>query len=218
MPRRFAVLSALLAVAMTAGLAHAGKARRKIPNMPRNWAWPPTPAMKTAGQRCLEELDALGVEYERAKPVNKIATPIVVPSMKLGEIALQPKYRKGPFVMDCHLARGLAKHSLALHMLGVSALRFSQIHDYRHVQRNGRRTNILSRHAIGLAMDVRGIVLADGTELDVEDDYGAGPNALHAVEALMANAEEFRTPLTPANDPRGHDDHFHFEARMPLPE
>ena len=208
----------MLSVGLTAGIAQAGKSRRKIPNMPRNWAWPPTPAMKDAGQRCLEDLDRLGVEYERHGGVKKIATPVVVPSMKLGAIALQSKYRKGPFVMDCHLARGLAMHSTALEMLGVATLRFTQIHDYRTIERNGRRTNILSRHAIGLAMDVRGVVLTDGTELDVEEDYGAGPNALHAVEALMGSVEEFRTPLTPGNDPRGHDDHFHFEAQMPLAE
>jgi hypothetical protein len=216
--RRPATLLAALALALLASPVQAGKGRKRIPNMPRNWAWPPTPAMKDAGTRCLEDLDELGVTYRRHASVKKVATPIVVPDLKLGAIGLESVYRKGPFVMDCHLARGLARHSAALRVLGVETLRFSQIHDYRHVQRNGRRTNILSRHAIGLAMDVRGVVLDDGTELAVERDYAEGPNALHAVEALVAGLEEFRTPLTPANDPRGHDDHFHFEAQMPLPD
>jgi hypothetical protein len=218
MLRRVAMIAAVLALSFGASDADAGKRRRKLPNMPRNWSWPPTVEMIDAGKQCLEELDALGVKYERMKLVKKVATPIVVPDLKLGDIALESKYRRGPFVMDCHLARGLAKHSAALRSLGVAKLRFSQIHDYRYVERNGRRTSILSRHAIGLAMDVRGIVLEDGTELDVEADYGKGPNALHAVEALMAGVDEFRTPLTPGNDPRGHDDHFHFEAQMYLPD
>jgi hypothetical protein len=215
--RRVAVLAAVLALGLPSDSADAGK-RRKLPNMPRNWSWPPTVAMIDAGKQCLAELDALGVEYELTKPVKKVATPIVVPDLRLGKIELESKYRRGPFVMDCHLARALAKHSALLEGVGVAKLRFSQIHDYRHVERNGRRTNILSRHAIGLAMDVRGIVLADGTELDVEEHYDKGPNALLAVEALVAGLDEFRTPLTPGNDPRGHDDHFHFEAHMYLPD
>jgi hypothetical protein len=192
------------------------KARRN--NMPKGWSWPPTPAMKKVGQACLDELDTLGVAWKKAPAARKVTTPITLTAMELAGVRLVSTYRKGPFVMDCHLARGLAMHSSALQMLGVATLRFSQIHDYRTIERNGRRTNILSRHAIGLAMDVRGLVLTDGTELDVEEDYGAGPNALHSVEALMGSVEEFRTPLTPGNDPRGHDDHFHFEAQMPLAE
>jgi hypothetical protein len=37
------------------------------------------------------------------------------------------------------------------------------------------------------------------------------------VVAAFDAHEAFRTPLSPANDPRGHDDHVHLEARMVLP-
>jgi hypothetical protein len=216
--RRPAAWIVALALVMLATPAEAGKRSKRIPNMPRNWAWPPTTAMKDAGARCLEDLDALGVRYERHAPVKKVATPIVVPDLALGEVALESIFRKGPFVMDCHLARGLAMHSPTLRVLGVTKLRFSQIHDYRTIKRNGRRTRILSRHAIGLAMDMYSVVLEDGTELAVERDYAKGPNALHSMETLIAGLDEFRNPLTPGNDPRGHDDHFHLEAQMPLPD
>jgi hypothetical protein len=218
--RRACILIAAFALAFAFGgwaTASAGKKGKRTPNMPRNWAWPPTPAMKAAGKKCLADLDELGVAYARAQPTKKVNTPIVVRDLKLGEVDLESIFRKGPFVMDCHLARAVALHSAKLRALGVTALRFSTIHNYRMVIRNGKPTNILSRHAIGLAMDVFEFVLEDGTTLKVKKDYAKGSGLLAAIEEVVAGLDDFRTPLTPGNDPRGHDDHFHFEARMPLP-
>jgi hypothetical protein len=170
--------------------------------------------MKTAGTACLADLDAAEVAYERAKPTKKVATPIVVPTLAFGEVTLASLFRKPPFVMDCHLARALQRHGPTLAAIGVETLRFTTIHRYRTIERNGRKTRILSRHAIGLAMDVFEVELVDGTVLVVEDDY---PHpTLRALERALDAADEFRTPLTPGNDPKGHDDHFHLEARMPL--
>lgn len=170
--------------------------------------------MLEAGKQCLETLGEHEVVYEGGS-AKKVNTPIVLPTMELAGIRLEPTWRKGPFVLDCHLA--LALHELApeLKALGVSALRFSTIHDHRYVKRNGRKTNILSRHAIGLAMDLFEVRLDDGRVLKVKRSY-ADEEVLHAVERVFAESERFRTPLTPGNDPKGHDDHFHVEARMPL--
>jgi len=212
--RTFGLASALL-LALTATPAAAGKSKsRRVPNMPRGWSWPPNPAMVEAGTRCLEALDEADVEYEGGQG-KKVNTPIVLPQMELAEVRLEPTWRKGPFVMDCHLASALHQLAPQLQALGVEALRFSTIHDYRHVKRNGRKTNILSRHAIGLAMDVFEVRLVDGTVLKVETDY-ASAEVLKQVEQVFVHSERFRTPLTPGNDPKGHDDHFHLEARMPL--
>lgn len=204
--------AALLSLAIAAPI-HA-KPRKRTPNMPRGWSWPPNPAMIDAGKRCLEELEELEVEIKPGQG-KKVATPIILPDMRLGELRLEPTWRKGPFVMDCHLARGLRQLAPSLHELGVESLRFSTIHEHRYVRRKGRKTNILSRHAIGLAIDVFEVRLIDGTVLVVERDY-AGSDTLAAVERLFAGSEAFRNPLTPGVDPKGHDDHFHLEARMPL--
>jgi len=204
-----------LALALVSTPAAAGKSKsRRVPNMPRGWSWPPNPAMIEAGDRCLEALAAREVVYEGGEG-KKVNTPIVLPEMELAGIRLEPTWRKGPFVMDCHLALSLHDAAPKLRALGVAALRFSTIHDYRFVQRNGRRTNILSRHAIGLAMDVFEVRLDDDRVLKVKADYPEA-EVLHAVEEVFAQSEQFRTPLTPGNDPKGHDDHFHLEARMPL--
>ncbi len=182
--------------------------------MPRGWSWPPNPAMLEAGKRCREALETREVEFDGGQG-KKVATPIVLPEMQVGGIALEPTWRKGPFVMDCHLALALHEVAPQLAELGVSALRFSTIHDHRYVKRNGRRTNILSRHAIGLAMDVFEVRLADDRVLKVKQSY-ASEAVLGEIEQVFAASERFRTPLTPGNDPKGHDDHFHLEARMPL--
>lgn len=207
----FGVLVVVLA--SSAAVADKSKSRR-VPNMPRGWSWPANAAMLEAGKRCLEHLGEHEVAFEDGE-AKKVNTPIVLPEMELAGIRLEPTWRKGPFVLDCHLA--IALHAMApdLKELGVSALRFSTIHDHRYVKRNGRKTNILSRHAIGLAMDIFEVRLDDGRVLKVKQSYDSEA-VLPAVERVFAESERFRTPLTPGNDPKGHDDHFHIEARMPL--
>lgn len=210
--RLWIISAALLSLAIAAPIQ--AKPRKRIPNMPRGWSWPPNPAMIDAGKRCREDLEKLEVEVEAGQG-KKVATPVVLHDMKVGDLRLEPTWRKGPFVMDCHLARGLRELAPGLRELGVASLRFSTIHEHRYVRRNGRRTNILSRHAIGLAIDVFEVGLDDGTVLVVERDY-EGNATLAAIERLFADSEAFRNPLTPGVDPKGHDDHFHLEARMPL--
>lgn len=212
--RLFGFLGALVLV-LASSPAVAGKSKsRGVPNMPRGWSWPANPSMLEAGKRCLEDLGEHELAFESAH-AKKVNTPIVVPTMEFAGIRLEPTWRKGPFVLDCHLA--IALHAMApeLKELGVSALRFSTIHDHRYVKRNGRKTNILSRHAIGLAIDIFEVRLDDGRVLKVKQSYGS-EDVLPAVERVFAQSERFRTPLTPGNDPKGHDDHFHIEARMPL--
>jgi hypothetical protein len=187
----------------------------KRPNMPRGWTWPPSATMKAEGARCLAALDAAGVAYEPATAALKISTPIVLPTLTLGELELVPLRGPGPHRMDCALALALHGAAPALRELGVRALRFRALHDYRNVRKNGRTTNILSRHALGLAMDVWEIEFDDGTLAVVERDFSSDPR-LPAVVAVFAADEAFRTPLSPANDPEGHDDHVHLEARLRL--
>ena len=71
----------------------------------------------------------------------------------------------------------------------------------------------LSRHALGLAVDVFEIVTDDGLRHVVARDYKAGDAVLLSVESWVNEAGGFRYLLTPGNDPRRHHDHFHFEAR-----
>ncbi|MDW3192385.1 MAG: extensin family protein [Cytophagales bacterium] len=75
---------------------------------------------------------------------------------------------------------------------------------------------MLSRHAIGLAMDVFEVRLDDGRVAVVKRDYGDVAE-LAAVERVFADSASFRNPLTPGQRPEEDDDHFHLEARgLPL--
>ncbi len=171
--------------------------------------------MVAAGTACTRELDELGVGWKPARAARKIGTPITVPAMELGGVKLVSTYRKGPHVMDCQLALGLARHLPALHAAGVRELHFSRIHDYTPVRVDGGvKRGVLSRHALGLAIDVRSFVDADGRKAVVLDDYPLGDQLLLGVEQALTDSGGFRTILTPRNDPASHDDHFHLEVRV----
>lgn len=209
------LMLALACLFLCAGVAHAGGKRRA--NMPPGWTWPPSAGMQQLGKRCKQRLSELGVRWKKAPRTQKVASAVFVPAMTLpvaggGEIALVSTYRKPPFVMDCHLALALTERASELHELGVRELHFSSIHRYTHVQKPGNKKGALSRHAIGLAIDVWHVVDDAGIKHSVEEHYLAGDELLLEIESLMNESGAFRMVLTPANDPVGHDDHFHFEA------
>lgn len=191
--------------------AAVGESRR---NMPVGWDWPPTDAMAATGARCTAELDARGIAWKPAPTEPKVATPIVIPAMELGGVKLVSTFRKGPHVMDCHLALALAIHGEHLYALGVRELGFSRIYGYTNVVVDGVTRNVLSRHALGLAIDFRWFADALGRKAMVLEDYPQHDPLLLAVEAYLNHSGGFRTVLTPRNDPDSHDDHFHVEARV----
>jgi hypothetical protein len=186
--------------------------RRTASNMPRGWSWPPNKTMVKAGEQCLAALDAAGVAWKRASVEGKIGTPIVLDSLDLGGVVYHPTFRKPPFPMDCHLALALVMHSPTLHDLGVRKVNFGSIFRFTKVRAHGKTKNVLSRHALGLAMDVVSFEDQDGVVVDVERDYPLGAELLLAVEDTLNGSGGFRTVLTPRNDPTSHHDHFHIEA------
>lgn len=200
---------------LAALLAGTPGAPRKIKNMPHGWTWPPSAAMKEAGASCLKKLDEAAVEWQPAGPVKKVATPVEIPALTIAGIALVPLRANGRSTMDCHLAAAIAEVAPALHAIGVRSLHFRQLHKYRTVRKRGRSTKILSRHAIGLAVDVFEVGFEDGAVLRV-DEWSRAGRRLAPVAAVFAESEAFRTPLTPDNDPRDHGDHVHLEAHMHL--
>jgi hypothetical protein len=186
----------------------------KRSNMPPGWSWPPSRTMKQVGDACLARLDELGVEWKKGGKTRKIATPVVVPKMVFGGIEVKPTFRKPPFTMDCHLAVGLELYGRQLYALGVRTIKFSSIYRYDHVTVNGHKKRSLSRHALGLAMDIRSFVDAAGNEAFVLEDYPDGNELLLNIEQFLNDSGGFRTVLTPRNDPESHDDHFHIEVKV----
>ena len=186
----------------------------KKKNMPDGWSWPPNRAMKKEGDACLAKLDALGIKYKKMKRTRKVATPIVLDSMVLGGVKVSSWWREGPFIMDCHLALGLETYNQGLYALGVREMKFSSIYRYDNVTVYGHEKKTLSRHALGLAIDVHSFVDEAGNEAVVLDDYPTGNELLLNVEQYLNDSGGFRTVLTPRNDPYSHDDHFHIEVKV----
>lgn len=195
--------------------AHATQVHKKASNMPGGWTWPPSRAMDEKGKACTAELDALGIAWQPAPAKARIPQPITVPSMELGGVKFVSTYRRGPHVMDCHLALALATHAAQLHALGVREIHFSRIHDYTPVRAHGvTKKRVLSRHALGLAIDLRAFVDDTGHKAVVVDDYPRGDALLLRIENYLNDSGGFRTVLTPKNDPASHHDHFHAEIRV----
>ncbi len=197
---------ALIVVGMLAGVASAA------PNMPRGWAWPPSRAMTGAAKACEAQLDALGVTWKSAPREGHMVDPVVVADGRLGSVTYVAEYAKSLPVMDCQLAVALANAAPALYDAGVREVHVGSTYRWSKIRVDGVTKNILSRHALGLAMDVVAFVDADGRVANVSRDYNAGDALLLAVERAVNENTSFRTVLTPKNDPKSHHDHFHLEA------
>jgi hypothetical protein len=189
------------------------KSKRK-PNMPPGWSWPPSRAMKAQGDECKAKLTELGVKWKKAPKTRKIANPVIIEDMTLGGVKIVSWWREGPHPMDCHLALGLETYNKGLYALGVREIKFSSIYRYDTVTVYGKDKPTLSRHALGLAVDIHSFIDEAGNEAVVESDYNKGSELLLNVEQYLNDSGGFRTVLTPRNDPHSHDDHFHVEVKV----
>lgn len=191
-----------------------GRVRYGKDNMPPGFAWPATEAMKRASAACEQELTDAGMTFEPAPPLGAIVDPIQLASMTIGGVTYVPAYGKGPFTLDCQLARVLVRLAPELRNLGVREVKFGSIYRNTMVRVHGQTKNILSRHALGLAMDIKAFVDDTGRVASVELDYLKGDPLLHAIEDAVNRSNDFRIILTPGNDPLSHSDHFHIEASV----
>jgi hypothetical protein len=181
-------------------------------NMPRGFTWPATPSMKAAGKACEAELDALGVTWKPAAPEGRMVDAVEVPDGVLGGVRYTSKWRSPPHKLDCQLARALAQVGPALHAAGVREVRWGSIYRWSNVRTGGQTLPFLSRHALGLAMDIVEFVDDAGRVANVQHDYLSGDSLLAAIEQAVNDSGKFRLVLTPKNDPKSHHDHFHVEA------
>jgi hypothetical protein len=106
----------------------------------------------------------------------------------------------------------LASFAPRLYELGVREVKFGSAFRFTKVRVRGKTKNILSRHALGIALDIVAFVDAEGAEHNVEKDYKRGDELLRDVERAVNDSGQFRLLLTPRNDPKSHHDHFHLEA------
>jgi hypothetical protein len=217
------VVVAATAVGVSADRGNTGRGRSRrahraspakpiASNMPRGFAWPPSRAMLAAEADCERSLAAAGVGWHRATREGHIVDALTIDDATLGGITYTPVFGKGPYKLDCQLALALVTLGPALAATGVREVRFGSIYRWSQVRVGGKTKNALSRHALGLAMDVVSFVDADGREARVARDYPTGDPLLLEVERTIDASSAFRLVLTPKNDPISHSDHFHIEA------
>jgi hypothetical protein len=203
-----------IALCLVVFAATSAQARPHADNMPRGWTWPPSRSMAAAAKACEARLDELGVAWQPAKAQGHLVDPVTVPEGVIGGVAYVPVYDKTAPVMDCQLALALATIAPRLYELGVREVHVGSTYRWSKVRVGGKTKNMLSRHALGLAMDVVSFVDDQGREAVVARDY-KGPvidELLLAVERAVDDSGTFRLVLTPKNDPISHKDHFHIEA------
>lgn len=184
--------------------------KRTKSNMPHGFVWPPSRTMETAADACELQLDELGVAYKAAKPAGRVVRPLTIEG-DIGGIMYTPVH--GQYhVFDCQLVLTLASFAPRLYELGVREVKFGSAFRYTKVRVAGKTKNTLSRHALGIALDVYAFVDAEGRESRVLGDYKRGDELLRDIERATNDSGMFRLLLTPRNDPKSHYDHFHFEA------
>ncbi len=179
--------------------------------MPRGFVWPASKNMVAMGEDCARAVDALGVSVATSKKVGRVVTPLTLPDAEIGGIKFTPVYAKHQ-VFDCQLVLALANFAPRLHELGVREVKYGSAFRWSKVRVSGRTKNMLSRHALGIALDIVSFVDANGREAVVEKHYRKGDELLLGVEKAVNDSGAFRLLLTPKNDPKSHKDHFHLEA------
>lgn len=91
---------------------------------------------------------------------------------------------------------------------GISSIRV--LASYACRTRNSQRGARLSEHAVGNAIDIGGLGLANGEELSVLDDWRSNQSQIMR-DLHSAACGTFGTVLGPNSD-RFHQDHFHFDV------
>ena len=172
-----------------------------------------TPPIEGGGA-CVATLNAHGVAFEPAQ-ISETSDPRChVPGpVRVSQIEA-PLSR--PVVMSCLLADRFAlfEHSalqkLAMQDLGHYVVRIDHLGAYSCRASTGHRDQ-LSEHAYGLAIDISGFQLSDGTIVNVERDWSRpGPQGAFLHELARAACGYFSVVLTPDSN-TDHFNHMHFD-------
>jgi len=180
-------------------------------NMPRGFTWPPSKKMVAEGEACERQLDELGVTWKSTDRVGRVVSPMRLPDGEIGGITLTPAYSKNQ-IFDCQLVLAFASFAPRLYELGVREIKYGSAFRWSKVRVGGKTKNVLSRHALGIALDIVSFIDDAGREAVVEKDYKRGDELLLGIERAVNDSGRFRVLLTPKNDPKSHHDHFHLEA------
>lgn len=173
----------------------------------------PAPSVENSAV-CLAQLDAHAITYrsidigERDNPRCHVAAAVKVSRI---EVPLNH-----PAAMSCLLAdrldafeRGVVQ-KLAMADLGHYVVRIDHLGAYSCRASSGKHDR-LSEHAYGLAIDISGFRLSDGSIVSVEHDWSRpGPKRDFLTHLASAACGYFSVVLTPDSN-TDHLNHMHFD-------
>jgi hypothetical protein len=179
---------------------------------------PPKPATREPvdvqeERLCLDDLRALGVDFEPHEPLADPAAgcfvdnPVTLKSLGTA-IKLAPEA-----VLNCNMARSTARFVQNVVSPAAKTWLGSELTSINHasayVCRPRHGTLKLSEHAFGNAIDIASFGLADGRRIEVK--AGAEAKAGAFLDTIRkAACGPFKTVLGPGSDP-DHALHFHFD-------
>lgn len=171
------------------------------------------PASVISSAQCFAALDAHGISYRPVELTPPDTHCRVDGAVKLTRIDVALNQ---PATMSCALASRIddferaVMQRIAVDDLGKYVTRIDHLGAYSCRRSTGVR-NRLSEHSFGLAIDISGFRLADGTVISVERDWWApGPRRDFLHHLARSACGYFSVVLTPSSD-RDHFNHMHFD-------
>lgn len=182
-------------------------------------------------QACRKQLRELNIPTKPARPVRSVATAVRLDGPLQGVSFRGPGPKSIFSTMDCRLVLALYEFAGVISHYGVVEVLYGNA--YRpnaKLPRRKKGAGKPSQHSYGLAIDITGFVLHDGTRLMLPEDYhgeigkpscGAEavmhePNSssieLRNLVCDVARKGVFHHMLTP-NFNASHQDHFHFDIK-----
>jgi len=232
MMAEFRALRAAALIAFLATGCGAGEAAPPPPRRPPELAAPksaPSPHSPGAAEQerlaagemdaCVLRLASLGVEFQTVavtaeNPACAVAMPVQLKRIVLrGDAARPIEFPARPLV-DCRLAEplvlwleGAVGPILAAGFSSrLTAVRTGPGYECRN--RNRAAAGKISAHAVGLALDISGVELADGRTVPAASPKDEPAPALNSLRTAACGW--FTTVLGPGSDPM-HEDHLHVD-------
>lgn len=218
------IIPLLLGLLVLASPAQARKGHHwKVPEVNPRFYRPATKGFRD--RTCLRMLRSLKVPFRKLRSVKGVATPVRIIGNKIGGITYKPRYTRGIMIMDCRLALAMRRAAEIFRVNGIRTVVWSNFYSWRRVAKTGR----LSRHALGLAIDIHGFYDKRGRKLDVQKDYERGLGRGKTCEGKAKTRKGrvlrdlacdfdvsnlFEGVLTPDYD-KGHRNHFHLGVFHP---
>lgn len=185
---------------------------------------PPAPvAALDPDAACLNDLAALGAVFQPVQSFSASEQGCGIANAV--KISASPAAWSQAGILTCSMARTLVRFEAeviqpaAQAKFGQSVKRIHHAGTYdcrtrrteKAVGAGASRGGRLSEHAKGLAIDVTGFELADGSLVSVKKDWrGAGIRSGFLQEVARASCSRFKVVLTPNHD-RLHQDHLHLD-------